>query len=233
MAEKDLNEVSKNWRELFRKGSTSLSLGDADTSIAAFNQILEAEPGLVVCREALRRAQLLRAQENNGSLQRAIGEVRELPELAEAEACLHIKPVAAIRAAENVLNRSPNCILAHKILARAALKANLPRTALLSLNFIYSRITESLDITLELVAALMRIGHTEEALSICGRLQKDYPTNRRVLRVLGVLAKNSFDEHTNQMSSAAASPRMPPAANYGFGKNWGFRRNRSIANTRG
>ncbi len=209
MAEKNLNDVSSTWRELYQKGCATLNQGDADAAVVLFNQVLDAEPKLVVCREALRQAQSLWAQSHDGLLKHAIQEVCEVPELIEAEAYLHTRPLKAIRVAEGVLNHLPDSIAAHKILARAALKANMPRTALLSLNFINSHTTESAGSSLELVVALAQAGRTEEALSLCGRLQKDYPRNKRVLRALAGIAQVAFDERTIEMS-------RPPAPRWGF-----------------
>jgi hypothetical protein len=89
-------------------------------------------------------------------------------------------------------------------------QANMPRTALLSLNFINSHTTESVGSSLELVVALAQAGRTEEALSLCGRLQKDYPRNKHVMRTLADVAQVAFDERTVEMSRPAA-PR------------WGFK----------
>jgi len=72
-------------------------------------------------------------------------------------------------AIEQVLNHDPTNVLAHKIFARAALKANMPGTALLSLNFILSHAPKNLDVTLELADALAQDGRVSEAVSVCGR----------------------------------------------------------------
>jgi len=231
MTEKNFNEVASEWRALYRQGQTALDRGDTAGAIDSFNHVLAAEPGLVACRESLREAQLLRAQKNNGFLRHTVEEVREIPKLVEAEFYLHTKPLKAIQIAERVLDHAADSVVAHNILARAALKANMPRTALLSLNFICSHTAERLALSLRLADALARAGQTEEALSLCGRLQKDYPRSKRVLRALGSLAKAAFDEHTFEMSRPA-TPRWgykAPAANYGLGKSWGSRRNSPAA----
>ncbi|HTQ50115.1 MAG TPA: tetratricopeptide repeat protein [Candidatus Acidoferrales bacterium] len=234
MQEKIITFVPASAQALCQKGCAALNQGDFDNAIAIFNEALDAEPGFVECREVLRRAQWLRAQKNRGFLKRALEEVREFPELLEAETYLRSQPLKAIRIAEHVLNHIPNNILAHKILARAALGADMPRTALLSLDFIYYHVAEHLAITLELVDALTRAGRIREAIAVCGRLQKDYPDNHRVSRALGRLSKLAFDTRTNEIAKAAAAEYFSRlrTTNPSFVRNLGVRRNGSVANTR-
>lgn len=207
MREKTLNDISLAFRDLYQNGCVASGQGDFDRAIASFNQILNEEPGFVECREALRKAQLARAEKNDGFMRRAFEEVREIPELVEAQLCVHSKPLKAIRLAEQVLNRIPTSVLAHKIIADAALKSSMYRTAFLSLNFIRNRSkTENIDVNLELANALAESGEVSEGLTICGRLLKDFPENQRVIRTLGRLSRLAFDEPTNHhrpMRSAA------------------------------
>ena len=207
MQEKSLNYVSPNWRDLYQKGCATLGRGDFNNAIIVFTQILDEEPGFVECRESLRKAQLMRAQ-NTGFLKHAIEEMREVPELAEAETLLHSQPLKAIRAAERVLNHVPNSILAHKILAQAALKANMPRTAMLSLDFILSHAHIKLDVTLALADALVQNGQISEAMRLCGRLLKDYPGSRRVTRALSRFYKLAHDSQPNSEPTPMRS-RIP------------------------
>jgi lipopolysaccharide biosynthesis regulator YciM len=210
MFEKTQNDVSLDCRDLYRKGCASSSQTDFDKSIALFNQALNQEPGFVECRQALRKAQLARTQLKNGFMDRAIEEVREIPELAEAEIYLHSNPLKAIRAAEQVLNHVPACVRAHKILAQAALKIGMFRTAFLSLDYVRNHGgTENIDVNLELANALAESGEVSRGLTICGRLLKEFPENRRVTRTLGRLSQLAFDEHTN-----SSKARRTVAKNY-------------------
>ena len=213
LEEKILGLVAADSRNLYQAGCDSINQGDLDGAISLFNQSLDKEPGFVLCREALRRAQLARARNRNGFFEHAWDEMCEIPELAEAEAYLHTQPLKAIHAAEQVLNNVPNNILAHRILAQAALKTNMPRTALLSLNFIYPRVRESLNIALELASALGKTGHVREAISICGRLLKENPGSKRVTRLLGYFSRLAADEYPN---SARANHRPAPQIHRSF-----------------
>ena len=207
MMEKITALVSADCRSLYQAGCDALQRGDLDAAIDIFNQALESEPGFVLCRETLRKAQFDRSRRRNGFFEKAWAEVREVPALAKAAACLYSRPLKAVHAAEQVLNHVPTNLLAHKILARAALKASLPRTALLSLNFIYPRVSQDINLTLEMAAALAEAGRVREAISLCGRLLKDYPGNKRVPRLLGYFSKMASDE---TVAAGAKVIQIPP-----------------------
>ena len=218
MREKDLDELSPAWRTLYEKGRVSLDQGDYDGAIIVFNHILDEEPGLVACREALRAAQLKRAEQKTGFLKHLVERVREASPLAEAEIYLHLQPLKAVRGAEAVLNRFPTDILAHKIFAQAALRANLPRTALLSVNFLLNHGSKGLKVTLELADVLARTGHVSEAMGICGRLLKEYPENNRVKRLFDRVYKIGFNRGVNALWAPGVATAISNAARSPVGR---------------
>ena len=57
MAEKNLNEISREVRLLFQKGNDALIRENYDYAIDLFNQVLTKEPSLFDARKALRNAQ--------------------------------------------------------------------------------------------------------------------------------------------------------------------------------
>jgi len=61
MAEKNLNELPRDLRVIFTKGSEALQRDNFDYAIDLFNQVLAREPGLYECRKALRTAQISKA----------------------------------------------------------------------------------------------------------------------------------------------------------------------------
>jgi tetratricopeptide (TPR) repeat protein len=182
-------------------GRTLLEQGNLTDAIEVLNQILNDEPGLVAGRESLRTAELARAERNEGFFKHQFAEIGGAALLVEAELCLGAHPLKAMGLAEQVLNHEPKNIGAHKIFAKAALKAGLPRTALLSLNFVFSHAPETPDVALEMVSALKQAGRATEALAICGRLLKDYPGNKRVVRTMGSL----YSSERSRLASALPS----------------------------
>ena len=57
MAEKSINEISRDARLLFTKANEAAQRENLDYAITLFNQVLEKEPGFFECRKALRAAQ--------------------------------------------------------------------------------------------------------------------------------------------------------------------------------
>ena len=70
MAEKSLNELPRDLRVIFTKGSEALQRDNFDYAIDLFNQVLAREPGLYECRKALRTAQLSKAGDRGGFMKK-------------------------------------------------------------------------------------------------------------------------------------------------------------------
>ena len=56
MAEKNINEISRDARTLFTKGVEAAQRENVDYAIDLFNQVLAKEPAFYDCRKALRAA---------------------------------------------------------------------------------------------------------------------------------------------------------------------------------
>ena len=61
MAEKNLNEILRDARSLYNRGTEALARENFDYAITLLNQALETEPGFFDCRKALRDAQFRKA----------------------------------------------------------------------------------------------------------------------------------------------------------------------------
>ena len=66
MAEKGLNELPRDLRVLFTKGSEALQRDNFDYAIDLFNQVLAKAPAVYECRKALRTAQQRKAGDGGG-----------------------------------------------------------------------------------------------------------------------------------------------------------------------
>ena len=58
MAEKTLNDLTRDLRLQYNKGHDALQRDNFDYAISLFNQVLAAEPGLYECRRELRANRL-------------------------------------------------------------------------------------------------------------------------------------------------------------------------------
>src|SRR5579859_6209625 len=138
MAEKSLNDLPRDLRVLFTRGSDALQRDNFDYAIDLFNQVLAREPALYDCRKALRTAQLRKAGGKGSLFKKLLSSASSSPLLAKAEFALHRDPAEALQSAEQILNSDPNNSGAHRLVVKAAAALELPRTAVLSLEILFS-----------------------------------------------------------------------------------------------
>jgi tetratricopeptide (TPR) repeat protein len=200
MPEKSFNEVPRIERELFEKGMAAVERNNLDYALVIFNQILSKEPGFYECREKLRGAQLTKAGKGSSLFKKFLGKAGSSPNLAKAQIVLRNNPLEAIKAVEEILNGDPNNVLAHKTLAEAAIAADLPRTAVLSLEIARRAAPEDQDVALRLAEALVLIGNVSRAMAIYNELKRLNPHDTELdmtiknLTASITMAEGGYDE---------------------------------------
>ena len=194
MPEKSVTAVARPLREQYEKGLAALQRQNLDYAVAIFAQVLQQEPGFYACREALRATQVKKAGGKGGFLKKMFGTASSSPLLAKGQIALRSNPVEAINIAEQLLNSDPNNIAAHKLLADAALAADLPRTAALSLEIAF-RNTPDREVALKLGKALASAGISDKAERILSELASTFPNDPEIAKVLkNVSAKRTLSE---------------------------------------
>jgi len=159
MAEKTVNEVSREARLLFTKGSEAAQRDNTDYAISLFNQVLEKEPAFYDCRKALREAQLKKAGSGGtGFFKKMMSGAGSSPQIAKAKMVLGKNPGEAMAIAEQVLNGDPNNSSAHRILVDAAQALELPRTAALSYETLVKNSPKDRTLAIEFAQALAAAG---------------------------------------------------------------------------
>src|SRR5947209_8900874 len=154
MPKKNLNEVPRDVRELYQKGSVALQRQNFEYAIAIINQALQREPGLFECRQALRVAQFKQAGGTSGFFKKMLGGASSSPQVAKAQMTMRKNPLEAIQIAEQILNGDPQSSAAHKILAEAALAADLPRTSCFSYEILLKNSPKDYNLTMDYGKAL-------------------------------------------------------------------------------
>lgn len=195
MPEKSLSDISRPLRELYEKGNAALQRQNWDYAIAIFNQILQKEPAFYDCREALRACQFKKAGTSTGFFKRFIGSAANSPMLAKGQLTLRSNPLEALHIAEQILNGDPNSTSGHKLLAEAALQADLPRTAVLSLEIARKQAPHDKDLAMRLGEALTQAGQVAKAENVYRELERAYPNDQAILQSLkNVVAKRTMVE---------------------------------------
>lgn len=195
MAEKSLSEIPRALREQYDRGMAAYHKNNLDYAITLLTDVLQKEPALHECREALRAAQFRRGGSGGGlaRFKRLLGQAS--PALAKAQISLRTNPAEAMHAAETVLNDDPKNAAAHELLARAALALDLPRTAVLSLEIVFKNEPGDRDAALRLAEALIAAGQTDRADRIYADLLAANPADAAVARAYKDLgARRTLDQ---------------------------------------
>src|SRR5205814_9988764 len=194
MPEKSLTAIARPLREQYEKGLAALQRQNLDYALAIFAQVLQKEPGFYACREALRATQSKKTGGKSGFLKKMFGTASSSPLLAKGQIALRSNPVEAINIAEQILNSDPNNTSAHKMLADAALAADLPRTAALSLEIAFKNSPDR-DVAIRLGQALAKSGQSEKGERILAELAGTFPNDPEIAKVLkNVSARRTLSE---------------------------------------
>jgi tetratricopeptide (TPR) repeat protein len=163
MAEKNINEISRDARLLFTKANEAAQRENTDYAIALFNQVLEKEPAFYDCRKALRAAQFKKAGSSGGGFfKKMMSGAGSSPQIAKAKMVLGKNPGEAMAIAEQILNGDPNNSSAHRIIVDAATALELPHTAVLSYETLVKSSPKDRNLAIEFAEALAAAGDVSE-----------------------------------------------------------------------
>jgi tetratricopeptide (TPR) repeat protein len=195
MAEKTLNELTRELRVVFTKGHDALQRDNFDYAINLFNQVLEREPGLYECRRELRAAQMRKAGTGGGFMKKMWSSASSQPMVAKGEVALRRNPAEALQVAEQILNGDPNNTGAHRLIVKAATALEMPHTAVLSLEILYHNIPKDKDIAIQLANGLANTGEVKRGEQILTNLQSSLPHDNDIAQALkNISARNTMDE---------------------------------------
>jgi tetratricopeptide (TPR) repeat protein len=195
MAEKGVNEIPRDVRPLFTKGSDALARENFDYAIALFNQVLAREPRIYECRKALRAAQWGKVGSGRGFFKKAWSSASSSPQVAKAQMALRKDPVEALTIAEQVLNSDPSNSGAHKVVVEAATTLELPRTKVLSLEILARNHPKDKAIAVQLANALADIGEVQRAERTLSDLLRTTPADGDLAQALkNISARRTMKE---------------------------------------
>ena len=175
MAEKSVNEIARDVRALYVKGNEALVRDNLDYAISLFTQVLVREPAFYECREKLRKAQLQKAGSGGGFFKKMLSMGGSSPMIAKGQMALKKNPAEAMQIAEQILGGDPHNSMAHKLLVEAATALDMPRTAVLSLDVLFTHAPKDRDIAVQYAQALAGIGQATRAEAILSEMCRAYP----------------------------------------------------------
>lgn len=195
MPEKTINEVPRDQRALYDKGSQAFQRQNFDYAIAILNQVLAREPSFFDCRQTLRAAQFKKAGATTSFFRKMLGGASSSPLMAKAQMGLRKDPVETIQTIEQILNSDPHNSGAHKLMAEAALAADYPRTACLSLEILLKNSPKDYELRMLYGQALARAGQSAKAESVYTELMREYPHKPEIGQALkNVSARQTLNE---------------------------------------
>jgi tetratricopeptide (TPR) repeat protein len=195
MPEKSIAEIPRPIRELYEKGVVAFQRQNFDYAISIFSQVLQQEPSFYDCRQALRATQFKRAGESTGFLKRMWGGASASPQIAKGQLALRKNPIEALHIAEQILSGDPNSTAGQKLLAEAALGADMPKTAILSLEILYRSNPKDREVAASLADCYSRSGQVAKAESIYTDLMKVYPNDPDLAQTFKNIVAQKTMEH--------------------------------------
>ena len=158
MAEKSLNDLPRDLRMLYTKGSEALSRDNFDYANELFNQILAREPAVFDVRKALRTSQIRKAGAGKGMFKKFLSTASSTPMVGRAQLALRSDPAEALHLAEQILNNDPQNSGAHRIVVEAAGALGLIKTAVMSLEILSVNSPKDREIAIKFANSLADIG---------------------------------------------------------------------------
>jgi tetratricopeptide (TPR) repeat protein len=210
MPEKALSAIPRLQREQYEKAVTAIQRNNFDYAISILNQVLTVEPGFFDARQALRAAQFKRGgAASGGFFKKMIGGATAQPALAKAQLTMRNNPLQAIQQLEELLNGDPQNAGGHKMLAEAALAANLPKTAILSLEIVYKQNPRDRDLATRLAETYADAGLNEKAEDVYNDLLRLRPNDPELLQAMkNVTARRSLaDSGFEEVAESGGSYR--------------------------
>lgn len=185
MPEKTLSQISRPLREQYEKGKAALDRHNYDYAIAILSGVLEQEPAFFDCRQLLRISQHKKAEgRGRGFFKKMMSGASSQPLLAKGQFALRSQPLEALKIAEQILTSDPHSTQGHKLLADAAMAAELPKTAILSLEILAKNSPKDEEFQKELGRGYSQAGQVDKAEKIFAELVRLNPGDAKLIEEL-------------------------------------------------
>lgn len=184
MAEKSVNEISRDIRAIFQKGNDALIRENYDYAVDLLTQVMEREPSFYEGRKALRIAQAKKAGGGGGFFKKAWSSASSSPLFAKGQLALRKNPVEALSIGEQILNSDPASSSGHRLVAEAAVALEMPRTAVMSFDMLFRNSPKDKNIAIQYSNMLAEIGEAKRAEKILMDLANSMPNDAELHQAL-------------------------------------------------
>jgi tetratricopeptide (TPR) repeat protein len=180
---------------IYTKGFEAYQRENYDYAMEMFTQILAKEPHVFEIRKTLRSAQVAKSGKAGGFFKRLTSSASSSPMVAKGQMALRKNPLEALNIAEQILNTDANSPGGHKLLAEAALAAEMPEVAVMSLEILVKNSPKDKELSFQLAEAYAGAGQKTKGEHVLTELQKEYPGDNEIFTKLKDLsARKTLDE---------------------------------------
>lgn len=185
MPEVSIQEAPRKIREMVDKAAAALERDNIDYAIEMLMTVLDTEPRLLDARKLLRTAQVKKFLDGGGGPARHVmATIGALGGMMAASAMLKSRPLKALQTAEKLMSRDPLNRPFFTLLARAAVAADLPQTAIHTLEVAREAYPSDAQLLFWL-GTLYKDNHiTDKARECFERLYAIRPNDPKVLKAL-------------------------------------------------
>ena len=184
MAEKNINEISRDARNLYNKAQEASQRDNTDYAIALFNQVLEKEPGFFEGRKALRAEQFKKAGAAKGFFKKMMSGASSSPLVAKAQLALRSNPAGAMAIGEQILNADPHGSAGHKIIVEAGKALELPQTVVLSYETLIKNSPKDKNLAIEYALACAEAGNAAPGERVLEAMLRETPNDGELNQAL-------------------------------------------------
>jgi tetratricopeptide (TPR) repeat protein len=199
MPEKTLNELAADLRRLHTRGIDALQRENYDYAIEMFTLILNKDPAQVDVRRSLRMAQIQKAGIAKGGFlgftKKVFSGAGSSPQIAKGHLALRNNPIEAIQIAEQIIAHDAYSSPGHTLLADAAMAAEMPQTAVLSLEVLAKNAPKDKELHMKYADALAAAGQKSVAEKVLVDLRREHPNDNEIFMALkNISARKTMDE---------------------------------------
>lgn len=186
MADVSLENVTKQVRDLFNKGLAALEHGNLDYAVDILSTCVEKEPRLLNARKFLRAAEVKRfKQTKHNSLSLGLLDAKGLPGFLKAVGLEKAgKPQQAMATLEKLFRTNPLSTKYAKLFATAAIHAEMPDAAIVTLETARDHNAEDVSLIAQLGSLYLAGGRTSSARECFERLCELCPNDPNILKQL-------------------------------------------------
>jgi tetratricopeptide (TPR) repeat protein len=194
MAEITVEQTSRKVRDAFNKGFASMERGNIDYAINLLFECVKIEPRFLQARKYLRICEVQRAKKlDQGGVSRAMGAVRNLPAQIKVHALIRKgRGLDAVLACEELLRESPLNVTCINLFVEAALKAELPEAAAVTLEAVRDSFPDDVNMLRKMGELYTALGNHGEAKACFERVCELKPNDPDSVRAL----KNAMAMHS-------------------------------------